>query len=422
MIRNLCLVLFFSITTLQFYGCSQSSVDSIQIGVISDPHYVRDDLLTDSVYVQNYLKMSGKDIQHVSPVLTQILEEYKNSNIDVLLIPGDMTEYGDKQSHIRFREKLQPLIDKGVKIFVIPGNHDINIPKVVQVADNKSLRLEQTTPKEFAEIYADCGYKNALKRDTMSLSYVAELDKKTWLLAIDASMYQDYTTETLSSGRIQPETETWIMHVFEEAKEQNIKLVGMMHYGLVEHFPMQSFLFKDYLVRDWERFASLFADKGMKTMFTGHFHANDITEYKSESGNKVYDIETGSLITYAYPYRFVELTDVGFKVTTKNIESLPNDPDLSVRNRALMKERARILATEIIKSKGIHIPEKTMNAIADLASEIFVQHLKGDEKMDSQMRETINGLIKEMEVPIPLSSDSFEFDFYPADNNVEIVF
>lgn len=416
-------ILFFFILffLIHLQSCA-SGTESLRLGVIGDPHYLSEQLMDDGKAVKDYVNMSGKDIRDVPLVLQQVLDDYLKSDIDILLIPGDITKDGEKQSHIDFRKKLQPLIDKGVRIYVIPGNHDINIPHPVKYEGDKTLPTENISPQEFAEIYADCGYTEQISRDTASLSYVAELDKKTWLLAIDACKYQDYKENSISSGRILPETEKWITEVLAEARKQNIRVLGMMHHGLVEHIMTQSYFFKDYLVDDWSRLADLLADQGMKAIFTGHFHANDITEYKSPAGNKIYDIETGSLAAFAYPYRFVELTENGMSVSTKNVTAIEGKPDLAEDNKKVMQSRARALALEVIRAKGMSFPPQTLDLLADLASQIFVQHLQGDEKVDDAMKEAIAHLIKDMGMPVPLSPENIELDFYPADNNVEITF
>lgn len=405
----------------QIQSCT-SAPESIRMGIIGDPHYMSEQLMDGGKALQGYINMSGKDIRDVPLVLQQVLDNYLKSDIDILLIPGDITKDGEKQSHIDFRKKLQPLIDKGTRVFVIPGNHDINIPHPVRYEGDAVLPTANTSPAEFTDIYNDCGYGDALRRDTASLSYVARLNDKTWLLAIDVCKYKQYKEASISSGRLLPETEKWAMEVLSDAKKQNIRVVGMMHHNLVEHIMMQSYFFKDYLVDDWSRLADLLADAGMKLIFTGHFHANDITEHKSRAGNKIYDIETGSLAAYAYPYRFAELTDTDIKISTKNVTSIEGKPHLAEDNKKIMQERARILALEMVRAKGMSFPPETLNMLADLVSQIFVQHIQGDEKVDDPMRETIARLIKDMGMPVPLSPENIELDFYPADNNVVITF
>lgn len=49
-------------------------------------------------------------------------------------------------------------------------------------------------------------------------------------------------------------------------------------------------------------------DAGMDYIFTGHMHANDIAAVTTEAGNTLYDIETGSVVTYPSPARSVTLT------------------------------------------------------------------------------------------------------------------
>jgi len=44
------------------------------------------------------------------------------SDIEVLLIPGDLTKDGEKLSHLELVQKLEPIIEKGIQTFVIPGN------------------------------------------------------------------------------------------------------------------------------------------------------------------------------------------------------------------------------------------------------------------------------------------------------------
>lgn len=415
---TLSIILFFG---WSFTSCAQET-QSLKIGVISDPHYLSEQLMDNGSAIQNAVNSGGKAINDVPQVLDQVLSEYLKSDIEVLLIPGDMTKDGEKQSHIDFVKKLQPLIDKGIRVFVVPGNHDVNVPNPVRYEGDRTYPVESVTPMEFRHIYSDCGYNRALKRDTASLSYVAQLNNDTWLLAIDGCRYKEHTTSTISSGQISPSTERWIVEVMNEAKQKNIQVVSMMHHGLVEHIMFQATFFKDYVINDWQRLAPLFADLGMKAIFTGHFHANDITEYRSPSGNKIYDIETGSLCAYPFPYRFVELNKKGMKVSTKNITAIPNNPTISEDNKVIMQERGRAIAISKIRSMGLQLPDTTLSLMADMIGKTFVMHLAGDEVVDEELKTTIKQLSKELDSSMPVPTDNIELDFYPADNNVEISF
>lgn len=392
------------------------------MGVISDTHYLSEQLMDNGSAIKNAVNTSGKDLLAVPEIIDQVLAEYLKSDINILLIPGDMTKDGEKQSHIDFVKKLQPLLDKGIKVFVIPGNHDINVPNPSGYKGEKTYPVENITPTDFSQIYSNCGYANALKRDTASLSYLAKLDDNSWLLAIDGCRYKEYTTSTISSGQISPATEQWILDVLAEAKQKDIQVMGMMHHGLVEHIMFQATFFKDYVINDWQRLAPLFADSGMKVIFTGHFHANDITEYRSPAGNKIYDIETGSLCAYPFAYRFIEMDKKGLKISTKNITSIPSNLNLAEDNRNTMFQRGRSIAMGKIRSMGMQLPDVTLSLMADMIGKIFVMHLAGDEVVDDELKKTIKQLSKELDSSVPVPVDNLELDFYPADNNVEITF
>lgn len=392
----------------------------LKIGVITDTHFLSEKLMDNGYALDEYIYNSGRNVRYIPAVLDQVLNDYLQSDIQVLLVCGDITNDGEKQSHIDFLERLKPLQEKGVKVYVIPGNHDINMPNATRFAGNKKFKAENVSSQEFADLYAGCGYGDALQRDSASLSYVTELNSETWLLAIDAAKYNDYTTSSITSGRIMLETEEWIVKVLDEAKLKNKQVIGMMHWGLTEHIMYQSMIFKEYLVDDWKRLAGLFADKGMTAIFTGHFHANDITAFQSENGNTIYDIETGTLSAYPFAYRFVSLDSNGMGIETKNVISIPENPNLAEED----KERMLVLATKLaevkLKRLGYNLNDQTLALFADVLGQIFILHAYGDEKVDDRLKRTMEELGRQMETPV--DTNDISLDFPPADNNLRIDF
>ncbi|MBK5720058.1 metallophosphoesterase [Dysgonomonas sp. Marseille-P4677] len=394
--------------------------EPIKIGVISDTHFLSEKLMDDGYAIQDYLLNSGKNVKDVPAVLDKVLDDYLQSDIQVLLVSGDMTKDGEKQSHIDFVERLKPLKEKGVKIFVIPGNHDVNMPNSIEFKGNKKLPVASVSVQEFTDIYSDCGYRNALHKDTASLSYVAQLNSNTWLLAIDAARYREYKTGSISGGKISPSTELWINDRLKDAKEKNIQVIGMMHWGITEHIMYQSSFFKDYLIFDWQRLANLLADGGMKAIFTGHFHSNDISAFTSDKGNIIYDIETGTLSAYPFSYRFVEFSDKKMNIRTKNITSIANSPNLAKDDKIRMQILSEKQAKQKLKGLGYNLPDSTLSEMANILSQIFVLHAYGDEKIDDNLKKAMEKLSMQLETPIDLMD--MELDFPPADNDVEIIF
>ncbi len=392
--------------------------EPLKIGVITDIHYLSEQLMDNGYAINSYVYENGKNVIAVPEVLDKVISDYLNSDINVLLVSGDLTKDGEKLSHIDFREKLKPLYDKGVKVFVLPGNHDINIPNPPRYQGNKTFKTENISSEDFARIYADYGYKNAISKDSNSLSYLTELDESTWLLALDVARYQEYKDRPISSGKLKPETEVWMLDILQKAKEQNKQVIAMVHWGLVEHIPFQNRFFPNYLVDDNKRIASLLADNGVKIVFTGHFHSNDITEYISEKGNKIYDIETGALVSYPFSYRLLELSDEQLKIETRNITATENHPNLVTENKEILKRLASARALPMIEKLEIPFPKNKYKQLAEIASDIFLLHLYGDEKVSEDTKTKLVDIFVEMGFPVDDNLNDLNIDFPPADNNV----
>lgn len=400
--------------------------EPLRIGVITDLHYLSEKLMDGGSAVDKYMQSSGRMIKYTPFVLDSVLRHYDQgwaddiAAIDILLVCGDITKDGEKQSHLDFVEKLKPLQKKNVSVFVVPGNHDINMPGSVGFKGAGTYKVDNVSPKEFEEIYHDCGFDQAFKRDTASLSYAAVIAKynesETWLLVIDAARYNEYTTRSISGGRILPQTEKWVLEILDEAKRKNAQVIGMMHWGLVEHFPMQSLLMKDYLVDDWKRLSTLFADNGMVAIFTGHNHANDITRYISSSKKNIYDIETGTLSSYPFSYRFVDYYPSNMNIGTFNIESLPQNPKLGEESKTRLYNLAKTMGKRKLNSFIPGLPVKRQEAFSDILAQIFLLHVWGDETISDELKIQIQDIMGGGD------SEGYEPDFFPKDNNVTITY
>lgn len=398
------------------------ATEPINIGIITDTHFLSNKLMDGKYAIQNVVDKSGRNFIASPEILDQVLDEYARNKIDVLLIPGDLTKDGEKESHLEFREKLEPLHKQGVKIFVIPGNHDINMPNSMGYQGNQTFKTGNITPEDFANIYKDFGYANAISRDESSLSYVAELSENTWLLAIDAAKYEEYKDRQITSGRIKQPTENWIKKILISAKDKKKQVIAMMHWGVAEHLPMQGTFFSNYLVENYKYYASLLADNGVKIIFTGHFHSNDISKYISDAGNSIYDIETGTLSSYPFSYRYAQLHRDSISIKTKNITSVTCCPELVNTSKEAMKRIASTMAKPMLKNKKLNIPDQYIDSLSEIAGELFLLHLAGDEKLDDAMKERLIAMFKTMGFDIDENFDFLNLDFPPSDNNLTIYF
>lgn len=399
---------------------SISAQQSLKIAIISDTHYLSSKLATPGATLQSFELSSGRNIKDLHEVIDQVFSKLIKFQTDVLLIPGDLTNNGERDSHFDFASKLNELTKSGIRVFVVPGNHDVNVPNAKAFVGDKSIPTSGISAKEFEDIYAPYGYAKATKRDSASLSYLVELNDSTWLIGIDSNRHKEYTTTTITSGRIHPKTMQWVLEILREAKSKDILVLGMMHHGLVEHMPYQSTFLPDYLIDNWKIDAETLADNGLKIIFTGHFHSNDITSLTSPKGNIIYDIETGSLAGYPFPYRLMTIQNNKLVIKSEFVDSIPSNPNLNKENLLKTETNIRRVVQSKLKSLSLLVPNEMKNSVIDLIVKMQLQHMKGDEKMDTEMLQMIKQLSELIGDP-DADFSTFQLDFPPSDNFLEIV-
>ena len=299
---------------------------ALKIAIISDIHYMHPSLLVNNgalgTAFQNYVDQDPKLVQYSDPIFRTVMADVKKEKPDILLITGDITKDGEKISHLAMADFFQQLRRTGIKVYVVPGNHDINNAKAKKFDGNNAYPVEMTSKSDFAGIYGDFGYNDAVSRDPNSLSYVAQPIPGLRVIAIDASKYEEYGPDgDVAAGRIKPQTLAWILDQMAKAKQQHIAVFAMMHHNLIEHYAGQSQLDPGYVIDDWQNVTNTLVDAGLKIIFTGHYHANDISSYE-HNGKKLFDIETGSLVTAPIPYRFVNVTNDKLEITTKTVQAV----------------------------------------------------------------------------------------------------
>ena len=254
--------------------------------------------------VFGYASTQGQMPYESEAILSRMLTEFAASDSDCLLLAGDLT-CGKRASHQAFAQYLrQTEAQSGKRIFVIVGNHDCDAR-----SSENGVSME-----EFREIYAEFGYDEAVARHEASASYTADLNEEYRLLAIDSCVYGE------DEGRIGAGVFRWIKAQVKQAETDGKTLIAMMHHSLLPHYELQP------MIDLWQFYAAWFADHGIRTVLTGHIHANDISASVSDCGNTVYDIQTGALIASPNTYR--ELTFSGGAVDVQSRFITGIDPAL----------------------------------------------------------------------------------------------
>lgn len=244
-----------------------------------------------------------------------IIDEFLNQcaesdDVEYVLISGDLANRGRSrpEDHLVIAQKLRDFEKKsGKEVYVINGNHD---------ASND----QATTLARFKEIYAEFGYDHALTTRADDCSYTADLGEKYRLIALDSNHETKSTEDGMTADRLK-----WVKEQAELAKEDGRYPIVMMHHNLLDHLPIQRVLSRNFIVKFHFTTAELFADWGIKTVFTGHEHCSDATVYTSALGNKLYDFATTSLAMYPLEYRVVKYNDNEIKYETISVDKIDYD-------------------------------------------------------------------------------------------------
>lgn len=290
----------------------------------------------------------------------------------------------------------------------------------------KTMRTATVTPKEFANIYNDYGYGRTLACDTASLSYAAQMTPHLRLIAIDACKYDqnDFGKNTcVTSGRIKPATLLFIQQQTAAAKKAGCKVIAMMHHGVVPHFAAQPAIFPEYLVNNYSQVGRKLYDAGIRVVFTGHFHSQEISR-----DSTVTDVKTGSTVSYPHPYRIIAMDDDKMTIATKELKTLTS---MKSDGEDLDRKSERFARLSVSKIAEGYLPQATpkelRTSISHLLGDAYIMHLAGDEhpsdaflEEKAEVIQTVNGISPELAHKLDGIVTSLSMDLPPMDNQVVI--
>lgn len=370
------------LTTLLLTTLWQSvAVAQTKIAVITDTHVMAPDLLVnDGTAWQNKLASDRKLLDYSQTVFDYLVEKFKSGadKPDLLLLTGDLTKDGELLSHQYVATRLNELIEAGVKVYVIPGNHDIDNSNAESYNGATTKKVSSITSEGFATLYANYGYSGTT-RDPNSLSYVCEPVDGLVLIGIDSH------TGALSSGTL-----SWVCQQAQKAYNEGKQVIAMMHHPLFPHILGADMYVSSATVSNYETVRNSLADAGVRVVLSGHFHTSDIAkDWNEELTKEIYDVNTGSTISYPCDYRVMTLSaDMQtLKITTGSVTSLPDVDNFSNIAKTRLTESMKKIAKKKIEEKKKSLPsivagmlsDELVDELAGLVAEVFIVHAEGDE-------------------------------------------
>ncbi|MGE7365981.1 metallophosphoesterase [Desemzia incerta] len=260
------------------------------IWVITDLHYLSPSL-SDEGESFAFIKetSAGKELDYPAQRMEALIWQIEKERPKLLLVSGDLTLNGEKQSAVELADYFQQIEQFGTQVYVIPGNHDISNGWARKFIGDDQEKTSQILPEDFQSIFSDMGYQEAYTLDEHSLSYAVQPYTDLVLLMLDTNVYSQTEGKGAppSNGRLKKETLTWIESVFEDAKKSGATVLPVLHHNLLEH---NDFMTKGFTLDNNEEVKALFLKYDIPVVFTGHTHVQDIAHEE----NTLYDITTAA--------------------------------------------------------------------------------------------------------------------------------
>lgn len=291
-------------------------------------------LVTDTHYYDSSFKRTGnayearsitdqKCVAETPAIIDAGFKQLAQDNqTQVILIPGDLVYRGEYKSHVGFRERLYKLKEQGKKIYLITARHDYGEDGAPCEFDGDELIPVEGMPRaELRDFYKDFGFGDAISEHKESMSYVAQLTDGIRLLALNCD------GDCKSFKGIWENQMQWALEQIEKAHSEGQYIFAMTHYPLLPFSPIMNMI-GDAKLTDWKDVAQKLADAGLDLIFTGHMHAQAVTDFKTDKGNIITDVQTGSFVGCPCAYRKVTFkSDNSIDIKSYTIEDFDYDKD-----------------------------------------------------------------------------------------------
>lgn len=284
--------------------------EGITLAVATDLHYLSPRLYDNGeLYTKMIENSDGKTMKYIEELTEAFICQIIESAPDALILSGDLSFNGERDSHIELAEKLRRVEDAGIPVLVIPGNHDLDNSKAYAYTGDSYHSVDSVGRDAFAEIYGELGYSRALSRDEDSLSYIAEITPELRILMVDVNTQEE-------PGFLDESSLNWIDEQLRQALEAGAKVVAVSHQNLFQH---NSMFRGGFVIGNGRLLGALFEKYGVICNLSGHMHVQHTS--RIESG--LTEIATSSLAVTPNQYGLLVLTgnQAYYRTETVDVEA-----------------------------------------------------------------------------------------------------
>lgn len=292
---------------------------------ITDLHHYALELGTEGKAFEKICLSDQKCLAETGAMIDAYFDKIiEDTETNIVLITGDVTCNGAKESHLELIPKFQRLKDAGKKVYVTTGTHDYyredgnGTGKAEKCVGDELLTATRTEREELLEIYHDFGLSEAISIHKPSHSYCVKLQDGYRLLCLNDDgdeFFCGYYDDCLE----------WIKEQIDDAKANGDYIFAVTHHPVLPPSPIYPLFSKRDMLGDYEKTSEFLADNGVKFVFTGHTHMMNIAKMTTAKGNDFYDINTCSAVGYPNAMRKVVMTDTEVQVDSVKIDNFDWD-------------------------------------------------------------------------------------------------
>ena len=177
------------ISFLLISGCNKVDLGNLEtsIYIASDIHLYSNNLIGENNVncVKEKFTSDGRVQEYDYELVNSLVNEVNKNKPEFLVISGDLSFNGERDSHLELVKLLDKIED--TKVLVIPGNHDTYSLNSFSCLNDEVIYTDSITSDEFKSIYKDYGYSGAYSYDLESLSYIYEISEDKWLMMLDTN-------------------------------------------------------------------------------------------------------------------------------------------------------------------------------------------------------------------------------------------
>ncbi len=329
----------------------------VSLVVGTDIHYISPELTDHGELFMNMVENAdGKLTEYSEEILGTFVEKAAEIRPDAVILCGDLTYNGEMRSLLDLKEELLKLQEDGIRVLVIPGNHDIACPYARRFEKLAFFQTDNISQAQFREIMGCFGYDDALTRDEGSFSYLYALRDDLYLLFLDANTEE-------APGSLRTETLIWAEEALKKAKEDGAKVISVTHQNVLAQSDILS---AGYTIDNHYAAASMLRKYGVSLNLSGHSH---LQHTAAEDG--LTDICTGSMAVSPLRYGTILITD--------NSEAAYTKQDLGILREeaeARFSGNSREQITAVLAERDI--PAEVREKMCEFAMRLNREYFAGD--------------------------------------------